>query len=211
MDLKEIILNEFIQQCPDIFKHTEIIGVYDGSYHCKYFLNNYTFIETITFYENFSIIKNPEEFIKIYKNWESSIPNLKIKLEDGKNFTKHSTYIHIDTSNDELYNFVTSNWKKLKNKQCISFYAYSNNPCNTLSVSKLILEDKYFPFLLHEGIIFGSPYFELYKKNYSKILDIFTKNNINFTTEYMNAKIEYPIINTNNGWKDRVERGLSNQ
>lgn len=206
MDFKETVIKELLKGFPDIFRNSEIIGVYDGDFYCKYFISNANYLENLTFYENFHSMKSPEKFIRLYQEWESNTPNLNIKLEDGSNFSKNSTYLHIDVSNTDLYNFVKSNWKKIKNKKCISFYAFDNSPCNTLLVSKLILEDYFFPFLQHGGVMYGTTNFKSHEDSFTRVANIFKQKNIEFAQQYIHAYTnEYPMIHTNNGWKNRLK------
>ncbi len=196
-----------IEKIPSLFNKTEIIGIYDGKYLCSSFLKNSNLLESITLYENFKSMKTESQvnkFQEMYDSWKNKISNLKIELNDGKNFTKESTYLHIDISNDKLDNFVKTNWNKLKEKKCISFYGYKENPCNTLLVSKLILEDLFFPFLLHSGVIFGTTSLNSYNDNYKDIEKLLVDYDIDFSKDPMHTYThDYYILNTHTGWKTR--------
>jgi len=198
------ILSELIPCYPQMFSSTEIIGVFDGEYLCANFVNNWDELDKITLFENFSAISDRHKFCKLYKKWQQQVPILEIKETNGVNFSTASTYLHIDVSDNDLYNFFIENYSKIKNKMCVSFYAFGGNACNTLLVSKLILECKCFPFFIHRGIIFAALNKKIQARMVQRLSNRFMQNKIKFKTEnIITYDNEYKIITTNMGWDKR--------
>ena len=198
------IVSELIPCYPQMFSFTEIIGAFDGTHLCANFINNWDELEKITIYENFSAISDRNKFHNLYLEWQKQVPILKIKETNGINFSKESTYLHIDVCDNDIYNFFVENYNRIKDKMCVSFYAFGGSVCNSVLVSKLILECKCFPFFMHKGIVFAALNKTIQARMFERLHKRFTMKKINFTVEnIITYDNEYKLINTHSGWEDR--------
>ena len=111
-------LTKVIGACPELFSKSEIIGVFTGDEICASILYNASKLERIRFYENLSFTDSEEiknDFINMYKDWESTTPNLEVLITDGRNFDMDSTFIYhdMDMANVDFFQLYKS---KLRGK-----------------------------------------------------------------------------------------------
>lgn len=149
------LMGKLIKAFPELFKHTEMIGIFEGVDICASFLLNSDYCETITFYENFNFTKNEKvkkKFCDLYKSWEESIPNLKIIIEDGNNFAGNSNFVLIDTTTG-LDIFVKEHFKKLRKSWAVS-PGYGQSFICTKNMFTLINNRTIFPILIYRDYFF---------------------------------------------------------
>jgi hypothetical protein len=200
------VVGKLIKRFPALFKHTEMIGIFEGTDICSSFLINSHYCRTLTFYENLEFtnddnVKN--QFLNLYKDWESTIPNLKVKIENGNNFVGNSTFTLIDTT-ISLPKFIEDNKDKLIDSWSASPGWGINFAC-TSSFVKLVSEKKIFPVLIHKDY-----FFYCYTKNMQQrllnILENFIKNNLQYKLQRTENVYFYEILeHKKSGYFERVK------
>ena len=149
------IIDSLIIEHSNLFKNTTIIGVFNGDEICSNFMKNYQHLNKITFYENFEFKPSDSvksKFLKKYNKWENTIPNLRIRIEDGENFDINQNFIYITMG-------VLEN-ELIRHK--INYNTWSGTagfgtffPC-TYKICKLISSKDIFPiFKLEDNIFFA--------------------------------------------------------
>jgi hypothetical protein len=149
------LIGELIRNFPELFAHTEMIGIFEGKDICSSFLLNSEYCNSITFYENLQFTSNKKtkkQFCNLYNDWEKAIPNLTVKIENGQNFIGNSSFVLIDTT-IPLAEFIQKNIDKLKNSWAVS-PGYGINFVCTSQFFELIRKDKIFPILIYRDYFF---------------------------------------------------------
>jgi hypothetical protein len=148
-------VGDLIRNFPDLFKKTEMIGIFEGKDICSSFLLNNANCDSIIFYENLSFtddINVKNQFKTLYKEWEKTVPNLTIHIKDGSEFKGYSDFVFIDTT-IPLSVFIKDNFKKLTQSISASPGFGINLKC-TLEMSKLILDKTIFPIFVYRDYLF---------------------------------------------------------
>lgn len=174
-------VGELIRSFPELFNVSDLIGIYKGKDMCSSFLLNSNYLKSISFYENFQFTNDKniqEDFKKLYKSWENTIPNLTVHLKDGNNFKGGSNFVLIDTTTP-LTEFIKNNRKKLRKSLAASPGFGENIPC-TLEMSKCILNQKIFPILIYRDYLF----YCFHKKRKQTIVDILSQHYRNDPSAY---------------------------
>ena len=92
-------LGGLIKALPELFKHSEIIGVFLGNEICASFMHNAALLDKVVLYENFIDIPDPqhqENLKELYSSWEVATPNLTVSLTDGAHFDVTADFIYHD-------------------------------------------------------------------------------------------------------------------
>ena len=148
-------LGVLIKGLPQLFKHSEVIGVFLGNEICASFMHNAEQLDKIVFYENFTDIPDPkhhENLKQLYKQWESEVPNLTVLLDDGINFDVTANFVYHDM-NMPLWTFFTSYGKQLKNS-LIANCGFGISLSNTIVYTKYIECGLMFPIMQYRDILF---------------------------------------------------------
>ena len=148
-------LGELIKGVPQIFKHSEIIGVFLGDEICASFMHSAKHVDKIVFYENFIAIPNSTDqanLKQLYKTWEDTVPNLEILLVDGINFDITADYIHHDMHMSKVEFFMLFK-DKLQNS-LMSVCGFGCAIPATLQIAKGINDKTIFPVLSYRDILF---------------------------------------------------------
>lgn len=148
-------LGALIKGLPQLFKHSEVIGVFLGNELCASFMHNAEQLDKIVFYENFVAIpklEHQESLKKMYKVWEANVTNLTVALTDGLNFDITADYIHHD-----MYMAMTEFFDLFKDKLQNSLMSNCGFGCSvptTLQFAKSIDNRTIFPVLVYRDIVF---------------------------------------------------------
>jgi hypothetical protein len=148
-------LGELIKGVPQLFKHSEIIGVFLGDEICASFMHSADHLDKVVFYENFIAIPNPkhqEHLKQLYNKWEETVPNLTVSLNDGVNFDVTSDFVYHDMhmGSDKFLDLFR---KKLQNS-LIANCGFGGSMCITLEYARYIDRGIMFPVLLYRDILF---------------------------------------------------------
>lgn len=174
-------LGKLIKGLPQLFKHSEVIGVFLGNEICASFMHNSDQLDKIVFYENFTDIPDPihqESLTQLYKQWETVVPNLTVSLKDGINFDVTADYVHHDM------HMALSTFYRLFNEtlkhSLLSNCGFGTSLSNTIEYIDYIERELIFPVMLYRDLIFYT--FNKEKKN--KILEMIhhflIENNMEF-------------------------------
>lgn len=148
-------LGELFKGVPQLFKHSEIIGVFLGEEICASFLHSAEHLDKIVFYENFIAIPDAadqENLKQLYKTWENTVPNLEVLLVDGINFDITADYVHHDMHMSRV-EFFTLFKDKLQNS-LMSNPGFGRGVPATLQIAKCIDNKLIFPVLVYRDILF---------------------------------------------------------
>jgi hypothetical protein len=157
-------LGELIKGLPQLFKHSEIIGVFLGNEICASLMHNATLLDKVVLYENFIDIPDPqhqENLKEIYQGWENSVPNLTISLTDGASFDTTADYIHQDMH--MAFSKFVMLYKDVLTDALVSSSCFGNTIQATTEYIQGIQDKVIFPVLLYRDMIFFT--FNEEKKN----------------------------------------------
>lgn len=191
------LIGELIRNFPALFSNTEMIGIFEGKDICSSFLLNSEFCESLVFYENLQFTsdqKTKEKFCNLYKSWETAIPNLTVKIEDGQNFIGNSNFVLIDTT-IPLDEFIQKYIDKLKNSWAVS-PGYGINFVCTSQFFKLILEDKIFPILIYRDYFFYC-FDQTLQKNILNTINNYIEENLFFRKQTDHKVNFYQLLDEN--------------
>lgn len=207
---------KLIKGLPQLFKHSEVIGVFLGNEICASFMHNAEQLDKIVFYENFAAIPDSthqRKLVQLYKQWESEVPNLTVLLDDGINFDVTADYIHHDMHmlNREFFDLFRD---KLQNK-LMSNCGFGCNPGQTMEFARYIDKQLIFPVLLYRDIMFYT-FNEEKKKEIFEIMHSFLlKSNLVFDVVFIVGPDDYEttvdVLRLQNveSYKDQLDESLS--
>lgn len=148
-------LGGLIKALPELFKHSEIIGVFLGNEICASLMHNAALLDKVVLYENFIDIPDPqhqENLKELYSSWENSVPNLTVSLIDGINFDTTADYIHQDM-HMAFSNFVMS-YKDVLTDALLSSSCFGNTIYTTTEYIDCIRDKLIFPVMIYRDIVF---------------------------------------------------------
>jgi hypothetical protein len=148
-------LTKLISQLPQLFQHSEVIGVFLGNEICASIMHNASLLKKIRFYDNLSFTSDntvKQEFLKLYSEWQTQIPNLEVLPIDGRNFDTSATFVYHDMpmTLGEFYQLYSDT---LTNK-LLANCGFGTVLYHTIECSRYITHKLIFPVLLYRDIIF---------------------------------------------------------
>jgi hypothetical protein len=148
-------LGALINGLPQLFKHSEVVGIFLGNEICASLMHNTYQLDKVVLYENFIDIPDPqhqENLKEIYQNWENSVPNLTVSLIDGINFDTTADYIHQDM-HMAFSNFVMS-YKDVLTDALLSSSCFGNTIYATTEYIDCIRDKLIFPVMIYRDMVF---------------------------------------------------------
>ena len=147
-------LGGLIKALPELFKHSEIIGVFLGNEICASLMHNAALLNKVVLYENFIDIPDPqhqENLKELYSSWEAVTPNLKVSLTDGAHFDVTADFIYHDM-HMALPTFVNIYRDVLKDA-LMGNCCFGNTIYATTEYIRCINDKVIFPVLLYRDIL----------------------------------------------------------
>jgi hypothetical protein len=170
-------LGVFIRGLPELFKHSEITGVFLGNEICASLLHSAESLEKIVFYENFFAVEDTkfqEHLQQEYVNWQSEVPKLTVKIEDGINYDRTADFIHIDI-NHGILPVLSGHGEELQHA-LLGTCGFGRDLSSTLQLSEMILSDIIFPVMLYRDLIFFTVNKDTKETIYNKVLAFLSHN-----------------------------------
>ena len=175
-DDKYPLISHWIKSDPAIFANTTMVGIYDGSDICSSFLNTANVLDSLTFYENF-FDGNDLKLKELYNNWQTEIPNLEFKYQDGYIIDEIADFVFTDAYNIDYETYFLDS--KFKNTLfCICGYGAEIK--RTIDLSCAIKNKKLFPVLLYKGFVFFANNNDHYKTCFKSLKLYFEKYSIDY-------------------------------
>ena len=117
---ENVPVGQIIRRLPELFHHTEIIGIYKATDICSSFLNHADVIHSQVWYENFQFLERVKDPVKarrnvekLYADIQATVPSITILEKNGLEFEGHADFTFIDITDTSFEKFVRSNQDKL--------------------------------------------------------------------------------------------------
>ena len=185
-------LGGLINALPELFKHSEIIGVFLGNEICASLMHNAALLDKVVLYENFIDIPDPqhqENLKELYKSWEAVTPNLTVSISDGAYFDVTADFIYHDMKM-ALSTFVVL-YKDLLKDALLGNCCFGNAIYSTTEYIDCIRGKIIFPVLLCRDILLYT--FNEEKKD--KLIELISarllENNLVFDYDFYDQGNDY--------------------
>jgi hypothetical protein len=111
---------KLIRACPELFMHSEILGIYMATDICSSFLHHADVLSTQTWYENFQFLTRSRDPASadvkardLYREIQKAAPSIRILEQSGMEFEGGKNFTFIDIVDMPIHKFVERNREKL--------------------------------------------------------------------------------------------------